>query len=334
MNKLQALLAENEYLILDGAMGTMLMNAGLEQGGAPELWNVTAPERIRDVHRRYIAAGSQLILTNSFGGTRFRLQLHELQDRVVELNRAAAELARTEADAAPHTVVVAGSMGPTGQLLVPMGAMTFEEARAAFAEQATGLVQGGVDVLWVETMSDLEEIRAAVEGIRSATDLPVVTTMSFDTHGRTMMGVTPTQAAETLNQFDVVALGANCGLNLPDTEAAIAAMHAALPNAVIVAKANAGIPHWEGSDLVYDGTPTIMAGYARRARALGARLIGACCGSTDEHIRQMADALQEAPPPSLESNGAPQTQDSPAETETPSRRPRARSRRSRRRRQR
>ena len=293
MNKLAELLNSEQTIVLDGAMGTMLMASGLEQGGAPEEWNVSHPERIRAVHRAYIAAGSRLILTNSFGGTRLRLMLHGLQDRAEELNRAAAEVARAEADAAPHPVVVAGSMGPSGELLNPLGTLTFEEAREAFAEQARGLAAGGVDVFWVETMSDIDEVRAAVAGARLASDLPIVATMSFDTHGRTMMGVTPQKAAEALSELDLLAIGANCGNNLADTEAAVQAMHQAFPKAVIVAKANAGIPYFENSQLVYDGTPEVMAGYALRAREAGARLIGACCGSTAAHIQAMATALSE-----------------------------------------
>lgn len=291
MNAFLELLQSEEYLILDGAMGTLLMAAGLVQGAPPEKWNVVHPDRIRGVHDAYIEAGSQVILTNTFGGTRYRLKLHDLQDRVVELNRAAAETARAAADAAGRPVAVAGSMGPMGELLAPMGAASFEDARDAFAEQARGLVEGGVDVLWIETMSDLNEVRAAVAGAHSVSDLPVVTTMSFDTHGRTMMGVTPAEAAEGLWELGVAAMGANCGNNLPDTEAAISAMHQAAPDAPIVAKANAGIPHWEGDDLVYDGTPEVMAGYARRVRQYGARLIGSCCGSGPEHVRAMAEAL-------------------------------------------
>lgn len=267
------------------------MADGLEQGAPPEEWNLLYPERVAAVHRGFIEAGSQVILTNTFGGTCYRLKLHDLQDRTVELNKAAAAIARAEADSAPQTVVVAGSMGPTGELLVPMGTMTFEEARDAFAEQATGLVEGGVDIFWVETMSDLEEARAAIEGARSVSDLPIVATMSFDTHGRTMMGVQSLQALEALREFDLAAIGANCGANLADTEAAVRTMKAADPRTIVVAKANAGIPRWEGSDLVYDGTPEVMAGYARRARQAGAQLIGACCGSTPEHIRALASAL-------------------------------------------
>ena len=295
MNKLEELLASSEYILLDGAMGTMLFSSGLENGASPEEWNISHPDRIRTVHRRYIEAGSRVILTNTFGGTRFRLQLHGLDDRVVEVNERAARIARAEADAAPHLVVVAGSMGPSGELLAPMGTMTFEEAKEAFAEQAQGLAAGSVDVFWVETMSDINEVRAAVAGARQAADLPVVATMSFDTHGRTMMGVTPAQAAEALTDLDLFAFGANCGANLADTEMAIQAMRQVNPQIPLIIKPNAGIPHWEGSDLTYDGTPHVMAGYARRARGLGAQLIGTCCGSTSAHTLAMAEALRQGP---------------------------------------
>jgi methionine synthase I (cobalamin-dependent) len=295
MNKVQELLKANDYVLLDGAMGTMLFALGLENGAAPEEWNLKHPERVQAVHRQYIEAGSQIILTNTFGGSSYRLKLHGLQDRVVEINRAAAALAREVADAAPGPVAVAGSMGPTGELLAPMGTMTFEDAKAAFAEQATGLAAGGVDVLWVETMSDIDELRAAVEGARSVSDLPIVATMSFDTHGRTMMGITPAQAAQAMSELDLLAFGANCGANLADTEAAIRAMREVNPTTPLVAKANAGIPHWEGTLLVYDGTPKVMGGYARRAYGSGAQLIGACCGSTAAHIHTMAGSLLEGP---------------------------------------
>ena len=292
MNPLKELLETGQPILLDGAMGTMLMEAGLEQGDPPEEWNVTHPDRIRAVHRGYIQAGSRVVLTNSFGGTRFRLEMHNLQDRTIELNRAAAQNARAEADAAPDIVVVAGSMGPTGQLFEPMGTLTFEEAKAAFAEQAQGLAEGGVDVFWVETMSDLNEVKAAVEGARSVSDLPIVTTMSFDTHGHTMMGVSPVKALETLGALDVIALGANCGTGSDELEVAIKAMREANPDVVLVAKANAGIPQVvAGGEIVYNGTPEVMAHYARNVRDMGVSMIGGCCGSTPKHIRAMAEAL-------------------------------------------
>jgi methionine synthase I (cobalamin-dependent) len=301
MSKLTDYLQEEGVLVLDGAMGTQLFARGLISGGSPEEWNVTNPERVQDVHRAYVEAGSQIILTNSFGGTRYRLKLHNLQDRVVELNRAAAQNARGAADAADHRVLVGGSMGPTGELLVPMGTMTYEECRAAFAEQAQGLIEGGVDILWIETMSDLNEVKAAIEGAHQAAaaanvDIAINATMSFDTHGRTMMGVTGTQLAKELSGLGLTAFGANCGNNIPDTEAALAEMHAAAPEMILIAKANAGMPRYEGSKLVYDGTPDVMGAYADRMRRSGIQLIGGCCGSGPEHIYMMRQVLSGAVP--------------------------------------
>ena len=293
MSLLESMLASEGYLLLDGAMGTMLMAAGLESGDAPEEWNVLYPERVRAVHRGYIQAGSRLILTNSFGGTRYRLGKHNLQDRVAELNRAAAANARAEADAAPHPVIVGGSMGPTGELFAPMGTMTFEDAKAAFAEQAQALAEGGVDVIWIETMSDLNEVEAAVEGARSACDLPISATMTFDTHGHTMMGVSPERATEAFKGLDLIVMGANCGTGPEEIEMVIETMHKINPQAILVAKANAGLPKWVNHELHYDGTPQVMARYALRVRDMGAQLIGACCGSTPEHIRAMADGINQ-----------------------------------------
>jgi 5-methyltetrahydrofolate--homocysteine methyltransferase len=292
MNPIEALLQKEGYVLLDGAMGTMLMGMGLEQGNPPEEWNVLHPERIQAVHEGYINAGSRIILTNSFGGTRFRLKLHKLQDRVHELNEAAARVARAAADASPHHVVVAGSMGPTGELLEPMGTMTFAAAKEAFAEQAAALAAGGVDLLWVETMSDLEELRAAVEGAQEASDLPVAASMTFDTNRHTMMGVSPEQAVEVLSGFNLVALGANCGNGPAEIEAVITTMQRVAPGLPLIAKSNAGIPRLVGDDLIYDGTPLVMAGYAHRVQEMGAQLIGGCCGSTPDHIRAMAAALE------------------------------------------
>ena len=289
-NKLSQLLATSEYVVLDGAMGTMLFAAGLVSGASPEEWNATHPNQVRDIHRQYIQAGSQIILTNSFGGTHFRLKLHNLQDHVYELNLAAARVARAEADNAPQPVLVAGSMGPTGELLSPMGTLELESARAAFAEQARGLVAGGVDLLWIETMSDLEEVRAAVEGIRFVTDLPICATMSFDTNGRTMMGITPEKAVCTMKEWGLFAIGANCGNGTVEIENVIFAMHQAAPEVRLIAKANAGLPLWRNNELFYDASPSTMGQYAQRVRALGASLIGGCCGNGPEHIKAIAGA--------------------------------------------
>lgn len=297
MNKVLDRLQQQGFLVLDGAMGTQLFARGLVSGGSPEAWNVEHPERVQSVHQAYVDAGSDVILTNSFGGTRYRLKLHEMQDRVVELNRAAAQNARAAADAADRPVLVAGSMGPTGELLVPMGNMTYEQCRDAFAEQAQGLIEGGVDVLWVETMSDLNEVKAAVEGARAVSaDIPICATMSYDTRGRTMMGVTGAVMAQELGGLGLTAIGANCGNNLPETEAALAEMHAAMPDLILIAKANAGMPRFEGEKLVYDGTPEVMAAYADRVHQHGVALIGGCCGSGPEHIRMMKQVLTGAIP--------------------------------------
>ncbi len=295
MNRFEELLRTEPVILLDGAMGTMLMAAGLTSGASPEEWNATHPERVRAVHREYIQAGSRLVLTNSFGGNRYRMALHDLQERVFELNQAAAQNARLEADAAGRLVAVGGSMGPTGELLEPMGTLTLEGAQEAFAEQAAGLAAGGADVIWIETMSDLNEVKAAIAGARAATSLPIVATMTFDTRGFTMMGVSPQKAVEELAGLSLIAIGANCGTGPAELEIAIGKMRQANPQVVLVAKSNAGVPQWQNNQLLYDGTPQVMAGYANQARQLGARLIGACCGSTPEHIRAMADALDLTP---------------------------------------
>jgi methionine synthase I (cobalamin-dependent) len=309
MTVLDDLLAERDVLLVDGAMGTELFGRGLDSGGCPELWNVEHPDRVQAVHADYIEAGSDIILTNSFGGTSFRLKLHQLDGRVVELNQAAAACGRAAADASHRRVLVAGSMGPTGELLVPMGAMTYEACRDAFAEQAQGLTAGGADLLWVETMSHLDEVAAAVEGARQASDLPVCATLSFDTAGRTMMGVTGADAVSRLAELGVDAIGANCGNNLADTEAALAEMRAANPDVLLISKANAGMPEWRGAELCYSGSPDVMAAHADRQRAAGIRIIGACCGSSPAHLAQMRKVLDgEIPVPDVEHQQAPARQ--------------------------
>jgi methionine synthase I (cobalamin-dependent) len=287
-------LIERKGLVLgDGAMGTMLQRAGLTDGGAPELWNVAHAEAVRAIYQGYADAGSDIITTNSFGGTRYRLKLHHLQERVFELNQAAAALAREVAGA---DKLVAGSMGPTGELMEPLGPLTLDEARAAFAEQAAGLAAGGVDFFLVETMSSLDEVQAAVEGARAASDLPVVVTMTFDTNYRTMMGVTPAQAVRTLYGWGVTVIGANCGNGPAEIERIMFEMTQARPDgAVLMAQSNAGLPRWTDGDISYDGTPDVMADYAQRMRALGVQVIGACCGSTPEHLAAMRHALDGPP---------------------------------------
>jgi 5-methyltetrahydrofolate--homocysteine methyltransferase len=293
MDKLIDFLTRYPVVLGDGAMGTMLQKAGLTTGGSPEEWNVSHPEALRTIYQGYVDAGSQVITTNSFGGNRFRLALHNYEDRVCDFNRAAAALAREVADGAGQEVLVAGSVGPTGEILFPLGLRTVEEAREAFAEQAAGLHEGGVDFFLVETMSALEEVQAAVEGIRSASDRPVAVTMTFDTRLHTMMGVSPVQALKTLYGMGVHVLGANCGNGPAETQMVIAQMAAVKPDDVyLIAQSNAGLPKWAQKQITYDGTPEVMAAYAEQMQALGVKYIGACCGSTPEHIAAMRSALQ------------------------------------------
>lgn len=292
-SSLQALLASHPPIIADGGMGTMLFSLGLESGEAPELWNVEQPDKVRSVHQDYIDAGAQIILTNTFGGNRLRLAFHDLVDRVAELNQAAARLVRELADAAERPVVVAGSMGPTGSILMPYGELDPEEAAQVFEEQARALIAGGVDVLWVETMSSLEEVEAAISGIRRAhPDFPVAATMTFDVNGHTMMGVSPQKALETISQLGVVAFGANCGNGTDQLIAAIEKMYAANPTVPLIAKSNAGMPHLYDDKVVYDATPEVMADYAQTVIKSGAAIVGACCGSTPDHIRAIRQRLQ------------------------------------------
>ena len=291
MSKLHDLLNTNPVILADGAMGTELFARGLESGMSPELWNTEHPDRVMDVHRKYAEAGTQMLLTNSFGGTRFRLALHKFESRVYEFNRAAAEIARKAIEGIPHTVLIGGSVGPSGELLDPLGTLTFDEAVDGFAEQATGLRDGGVDYFQVETMSALEEVEAAIKGIRRVSDLPIVATMSFDTNRRTMMGIKPETAAQKLPEFGADIIGANCGTGVPDNLFVLEKMAQANPNAVLFVKSNAGVPQYKSGGLVYSGSPDVMADYAVEAQRLGARIIGACCGSSPAHIAAMRDRL-------------------------------------------
>ena len=292
-NRFMQLMDTKPTLIADGAMGTNLFALGLQTGDAPELWNVDAAEKVQSVYRDFVAAGSDIILTNSFGGTRFRLKLHQAEHRVHALNRAAATLAREVADSCGRTVAVAGSIGPSGELLQPLGSLTEQDAIAAFAEQAAGLKHGGADVLWVETMSSHEEAAAAIAGAATV-GLPVVCTMTFDTAGKTMMGVSPESAAQVLPTLSTppIAIGANCGVGPSDTMLSIMAMRQANPNATIICKANCGLPKYKDGTFTFTGTPELMAGYARIAVDMGVKIVGGCCGSTADVIRAIHDAIQ------------------------------------------
>jgi 5-methyltetrahydrofolate--homocysteine methyltransferase len=281
-------LASGAVLIADGATGTMLQMAGLPTGRPGEAWVLERPEEILALHHAYLDAGSRLILTATFGGTRVRLQRAGLQARVPEINRRAAELAR---QAAGDDVYVGGDIGPTGEMMAPLGSLSYEQAVEAFAEQAEALAAGGVDCICVETMSALDEGRAAVEGARQATDLPIFCTFSFDTRGRTSMGVTPALAAEAVAGLGAAAVGANCGHAPEDVLEILPQIRQAAPGVFLIAKPNAGIPRLVKRQVVYDAGPDRMAELARQYVALGASVVGACCGSSPEHIAAMRQAL-------------------------------------------
>jgi 5-methyltetrahydrofolate--homocysteine methyltransferase len=301
---LSRLLAQRDWLMADGATGTNLFNMGLESGEPPEFWNTEKPENIRKLYGAAVAAGSDIFLTNTFGGNAARLKLHNAQGRVRELNRIGAELGREIADKAGRTVVVAGSVGPTGEIFEPMGTMTHSQAVEIFHEQAEGLKEGGADILWIETISAPEEYRAAAEAAALA-GMPWCGTMSFDTAGRTMMGVTSSALADLVERLPnpPIAFGANCGVGASDLMRTVLGFGSTGTERPIIAKGNAGIPKYHDGHIHYDGTPELMAEYAVLARDAGVRIIGGCCGTMPEHLRAMREALEtrpKGPRPTLE----------------------------------
>lgn len=293
---LTRLLQTRDWLMADGATGTNLFNMGLSSGDAPEMWNVEHPDRIKKLYGFAVESGSDIFLTNSFGGNASRLKLHSAEGRVRELNRAAAELGREVADASGRSVVVAGSVGPTGDIMAPMGSLTHELAVEMFHEQAEGLKEGGADVLWLETISAPEEYKAAAEAFALA-DMPWCGTMSFDTAGRTMMGITSEQMVAMVEKLanPPIAYGANCGVGAADLLRTVLGFAAQGVERPIIAKGNAGIPKYEDGHIHYDGTPELMGEYAVMARDCGATIIGGCCGTMPDHLEKMHEALSTRP---------------------------------------
>ena len=279
-------------LVGDGAMGTALQNAGLTDGGAPELWNVDYPDRIATVLDSYAAAGAQFLTTNTFGGTKPRLAMHDLQDRVHELNKAGAQVARDVAKNYEN-VFVFGDVGPSGELMEPIGTLSHDDAKGIFAEQIKGLVDGGVDAILIETMSDLAEVQAAVDAAHEvAPNLPVAVTLSFDTNLRTMMGVKPATAITEIAKMGVRIVGANCGRGTDEMRIVATEMAEAKPeNVHILLQSNAGLPQLVGGDFIYTGTPSDMAQFATDMTELGIKALGSCCGSTPEHTAAIAQVL-------------------------------------------
>ena len=295
-DRLSTLLKEQDWLLADGATGTNLFNMGLTAGDAPEFWNVDEADKVVALYKGSVDAGSDLFLTNTFGGNAARLKLHDGQSRVHELNKAGAEIAREVADASGRTVIVAGSMGPTGEIMEPMGSLTYSDAVEMFHEQAEGLKAGGADVLWVETISAPEEYKAASEAALLA-GMPWCGTMSFDTAGRTMMGLTSQGLTDLVGKLDhaPLAYGANCGVGASDLLRTVLGFAALGQETPLIAKGNAGIPKYVDGHIHYDGTPDLMADYAVLARDSGATIIGGCCGTTPEHLVKMRAALEETP---------------------------------------
>ncbi len=292
MTSLQKRLNKQSILVADGATGTNLQTMGLQPGDAPERWVLNEPQKILALHHAFIEVGSDIIMTCSFGGNAVRLRETSLPESVSQVNRRAAELAREAADASERPVLVAGSMGPTGQLLEPYGPLRREDVVAAFAEQAFALTEGGVDLLVLETQFSIEEAAAAIEGIQQNTDLPLVCTFSFDRGLRTMMGVSPAQMAETLTAKGVSALGANCGTTLENMQQVVSLLYAHSQGIPIWAKPNAGLP--TGTPPAYTVTPDDMAEFALRFVEEGASIVGGCCGSTPAHIRAIRQAIDAA----------------------------------------
>ena len=282
------LLAERGVLVADGATGTNYQTMGIEPGVAPEEWLFDAPDKVVELHRAFVEAGSDIVLTCTFGASPLRLVEGPLVGRAREVNLRAAELARKGAG---DDRLVAGSLGPTGQLIEPYGLLTHDACVETFAEQASALADGGVDLLVLETLFAVEEGIWALEGVRSATDLPVVASFSFDMGTRTMMGLSPTEAVTAVVPLGVAAVGANCGRSLEDSDLVVTEMLAAAGDIPVWVKPNAGVPKIVGAEVVYEAGPEKLAEHAARYVQQGARIVGGCCGSTPAHVAAIARAL-------------------------------------------
>jgi len=293
MNKFQERLNGGEILVADGATGSNLQKMGLRPGQPPEDLIIDNPEIPYQLASMFVDAGSDIILTCTFGGTRLRMKDSKYQDRAPEVNIRAAELAR-KAASTRDGVLVAGSMGPIGLLVKPYGPLEADEAKATFAEQAKALADGGVDLLVIETMFAFEEANVAYEGTRSVTDLPIVVSFSYDRGVRSMMGVKPKDVMKKYVEMGATVIGANCGTTLENMELIVKEYADTVPNFPIWAKPNAGIPHIDiQTELsVYDMGPEDMAIFAKKYVALGAKIVGGCCGSTPEHVAAIAKAVK------------------------------------------
>ncbi len=293
MNKFLERLNGGEILVADGATGSNLQKMGLKPGKPPEDLIIDDPDTILKLASSFVEAGSDIVLTCTFGGTRMRMKDSKYQDRTPEVNLRAAEIARKAASKRTD-VLVAGSMGPVGALIKPYGPLEAEEVKATFTEQAKALAEGGVDFLLIETMFAFEEATAAFDGARSVTDLPIVVSFSYDRGTRTMMGVKPKDVIKRYSEMGAAVVGANCGTTLENMEAIVKEYAATVPNFPLWVKPNAGVPHMdvETEQGVYDMTPEDMANFAKKYVELGAKVVGGCCGNTPEHIAAIAGAVK------------------------------------------
>lgn len=293
MNKFLERLNTGEIMVADGATGTNLQAMGIQPGTPPEDLVMDDPDTILKLETAFVEAGSDIILTCTFGGTGLRMQESKYAGRAPEVNLRAVELAQ-KAASKRDDVLVAGSMGPTGALLQPYGPLTPEEVTATYAEQAKALAEGGVDLLLIETMFAFNEADAAFEGARSVTDLPIVVSFSYDSGTRTMMGVKPMDVVQSYQKKGAALVGANCGTTLENMEQIIKEYTETAPGSPLWAKPNAGLPRMGAeSDIgVYDVTPEEMGAFAKKYVALGARVVGGCCGSTPEHVAGIVKAVR------------------------------------------
>lgn len=293
LNKFLERLDAGEILVADGATGSNLQKMGLKPGRPPEDLIIDNPDILLQLASSFVEAGSDIILTCTFGGTRMRMKDSKYQDRTPEVNTRAAEIAR-QAASARSDVLVAGSMGPVGALIKPYGPLEEEEVRATFAEQAQALAEGGVDLLLIETMFAFEETTAAFEGARSVTDLPIVVSFSYDRGTRSMMGVKPKDVIKKYSEMGAALVGANCGTTLENMEAVLKEYAATVPDFPLWVKPNAGVPRMdiETEQGIYDMSPEDMAAYSLKYVELGARVVGGCCGNTPEHVAAIAKAVK------------------------------------------
>jgi len=299
MITIESQIKEKGYLLADGATGTNLFAMGLESGDPPEFWNLEYPERVQANHENFMHAGSDIVLTNSFGANKYRLALHNSENRVEELNFESAKLAKKSSNKFEKHIFIAGSIGPTGEILEPLGTLSKKDAEEAFKRQALALRDGGADLLWIESMSSDEEMEAALLGAKESL-LPIICSYSFETHGRTMMGLEPSQIIVLAEKFspDVIAYGANCGIGASELIGSLICFKTSKKNEnlLVVAKGNCGVPEFKENAITYNGTPELMANYARHARDMGATIIGGCCGTTHVHIKAMSESLQSYKP--------------------------------------